>query len=68
MLVYFLLGTKIILLFCSIDLRRIEAWIKKLELRVYIVLFRFSLGGGMEKLVITDVTKYLIELMKIDSE
>ena len=32
------------------------------------MLFRFSLGGGMEILVITDVTKYLIELMKIDSE
>ena len=32
------------------------------------MLFRFNLGGEMEKLVITDVTKYLIELMKIDSE
>ena len=32
------------------------------------MLFRFSLGGEMEKLVITYVTKYLIELMKIDSE
>ena len=32
------------------------------------MLFRFSLGEEMEKLVITDVTKYLIELMKIDSE
>ena len=32
------------------------------------MLFRFSLVGEMEKLVITDVTKYLIELMKIDSE
>ena len=40
----------------------------KLELRVFVVMFRFSLGGKMEKLVITDVTKYLIELMKIDSE
>ena len=41
---------------------------KETGIRVYIVLFRFSLGGGMEKLVITDVTKYFIELMKIDSE
>ena len=32
------------------------------------MLFRFRLGRVMEKLVITDVTKYLIELMKIDSE
>ena len=32
------------------------------------MMFRFSLGGKIGKLVITDVTKYLIELMKIDSE
>ena len=32
------------------------------------MMFRFSLGGKIENLVITDVTKYLIELMKIDSE
>ena len=32
------------------------------------MLFRFSLGGEMEKLVITDVTKYMINLMKTDSE
>ena len=32
------------------------------------MLFRFSLGEVMKKVVITDVTKYLIELMKIDSE
>ena len=30
---------------------------------IYIVLFRFSLGGKIEKLVITDVTKYLVKLM-----
>ena len=32
------------------------------------MMFRFSFGGKIENLVITDVTKYLIELMKIDSE
>ena len=32
------------------------------------MLFRFNLGEVMEKLVITDVTKYLIELIKMDSE
>ena len=32
------------------------------------MLFRFRIGGEMENLVITDVSKYLIELMKIDSE
>ena len=32
------------------------------------MLFRFSLGKVTKKVVITDVTKYLIELMKIDSE
>ena len=32
------------------------------------MLFRFSLGGELEKLVITEVTKFLIVLMKIDSE
>ena len=32
------------------------------------MLFRFSLGGKMEKLVITEVTKFLIVLMKIDGE
>ena len=32
------------------------------------MLFRFRLGGEMEKLVIINVTKYLIELMKIDNE
>ena len=32
------------------------------------MMFRFSLGGKMEKLVITEVTKFLIVLMEIDSE
>ena len=32
------------------------------------MMFIFSLGGKIENLFITDVTKYLIELMKIDSE
>ena len=32
------------------------------------MLIRFSLGGKMEKLVITEVTKFLIILMEIDSE
>ena len=63
MLVHFLLGIKVILLFCSIYLKRIEGCIKRLELGVYTVLFRFSLGKKIEKLVITDVTKYLVKLM-----
>ena len=32
------------------------------------MMFRFSLGGKMEKLAITEVTKFLIVLMEIDSE
>ena len=32
------------------------------------MLIRFSLGGKLEKLVITEVTKFLILLMEIDSE
>ena len=36
---------------------------KETELRVYTVLFRFSLGRKIEKLVITDGIKYLVKLM-----
>ena len=32
------------------------------------MMFRFSLGGKIENLVMTDVTKYLVKLMKTDSE
>ena len=32
------------------------------------MLFIFSLGGELEKLVITEVTEFLIVLMKLDSE
>ena len=32
------------------------------------MLITFSLGGKLEKLVITEVTKFLILLMEIDSE
>ena len=32
------------------------------------MLIRFSLGGKLEKLVITEVTKFLMVLMEIDSE
>ena len=35
----------------------------ELELRMYTVLFRFSLDRKIEKLVISDVTEYLINLL-----
>ena len=41
---------------------------KETRIKSIYCVVQFSLGGEMEKLVITDVTKYLIELMKIDSE
>ena len=36
---------------------------KETGIKVFIVMIRFSLGGKIEKLVITYVTKYLVKLM-----
>ena len=66
-LVYFLLGIRIIFLFCSIYLKRMENMNKETGIKSICCNVQIQFRWKKWRLVITDVTEYLIELMKIDS-
>ena len=68
MLVYFMLGIRIVFLFCSIYLKRIENMNKETGIKSICCNVKIQFRWKMEKLAIIDVTEYLIVLMKIDSE